>query len=81
MSVSDSHRWPVKARNTATGAARTWVRMPWFIHFAWVMAMVLYTFIGFTVDPSPVRFAAWEIIFGLLWVAALSFFARVFGIT
>lgn len=81
MSASDDHRWPVRVTNTATGAVRTWVRMPWTIHFSWVMCMAMYSFIGFVADPHPVLFTAWEVIFGLAWAAALSLVARVFRIT
>lgn len=79
MSVSDDHRWPVKARNTATGAVRTWVRMPWFIHVAWVLCVAFYSVLGFLVDQGPVLFTAWEVMFGVGWAVALAWAYRAYS--
>ena len=79
MSASDDHRWPVRVTNAATGAVRTWVRMPWFIHFAWVMCVAFYSLIGFLVDPDLVLFTAWEVMFGFAWAAVWAWAYRVYS--
>lgn len=65
MSSSENHTWPVRARNTTTGALRTWRHLQVGGHAACTGMTGFGLFLGYCIDESWIIAAVVAVIYAV----------------